>query len=267
MSQKLSRLGGYVALAYAASCYTTFLAVFTYFILFSVGLFVPKTVNDGAPSSVAQALLIDVALLLLFGVQHTIMARPAFKERLTRVIPAAAERSTFVLAASVCLGLLMFGWAPLPGTVWHTDHTPAVAVLYSVCAAGWTLLLASTFLIDHFELFGLKQGWLRALRKERVEGEFKKPALYRVVRHPMMLGFLLGFWATPNMTISHLTLAIGMTLYILVGIAFEERDLVRRFGQSYLEYQRSVPKLLPRLRGRPAHGEAAAKSVLQASRH
>lgn len=264
MSQTFSRSGGYLALAYAASCYAVFLTVFVYFILFSVGLFVPKTVNDGPTVSVASALLIDCALLLLFGVQHTIMARPAFKERLTRIIPAVAERSTFVLVASVCLALLMFGWAPLPGTLWHTDHAPTVALLHSLCAGGWVLLLVSTFLIDHFELFGLKQGWLRALQKQRVESEFKKPALYRVVRHPMMLGFLLGFWATPDMTISHLALALGMTLYILVGIAFEERDLVQRFGKSYLEYQRSVPKLIPWFRARPGRAD---KRALGASRH
>lgn len=260
MSQRLSRWGGYVALAYAAFCYAAFLAVFVYFILFTVGLVVPKTVNDGASVSLAHALMVDCALLLLFGIQHTIMARPAFKERLMSVVPAVAERSTFVLVASLCLGLLELAWAPLPGALWHTDNALAVALLWSVCAGGWVLLLVSTFLIDHFELFGLKQGWLRARRRERVEGEFKKPALYRVVRHPMMLGFLLGFWATPHMTYSHLTLSVGMTLYILVGIAFEERDLVRRFGASYLEYQRSVPKLIPWFRPRSEHRGAALES-------
>jgi len=267
MTQRLSRWGGLVALAYASFSYAAFLAVFVYFILFTVGLLVPKTVDDGPSVSVAHALVVDCALLLLFGVQHTVMARPAFKDRLLSVVPAAAERSTFVLIASLCLGLLVFAWAPLPGALWHTDNALAVALLSSLCAGGWVLLLVSTFLIDHFELFGLKQGWLRALRRERRESVFKKPALYRVVRHPMMLGFLLGFWATPHMTFSHLTLSVGMTLYILVGIAFEERDLVHRFGASYLEYQRSVPKLFPWFHARPEHGGRAAKIAVEARKH
>jgi protein-S-isoprenylcysteine O-methyltransferase Ste14 len=267
MNQKLSRWGGYVGLAYAVLCYAIFLAVFSYFILFTTGLFVPKTVNNGASVSVLSALIIDCALLLLFGVQHTIMARPSFKERWMKLVPPAAERSTYVLIASLCLGLLMLGWVPLPGALWRTDNALSVALLWSVCAGGWALLLVSTFLIDHFELFGLKQGWLRARRAERVESEFKTPALYRVVRHPMMLGFLLGFWATPHMTTSHLALSIGMTLYILVGIAFEERDLVRRFGAGYLQYQRTVPKLLPGFRARSERRDRAPKGVIEASDH
>jgi methanethiol S-methyltransferase len=266
MSQRLSRWGGYVALAYAAFCYVAFLAVFVYFILFTTGVLVPKTVNDGSLGSVARALMVDCSLLLLFGVQHTIMARPAFKARLMSVVPPAAERSTFVLAASLCLGLLEFAWAPLPGVLWHTDDALVVALLWSVCAGGWVLLLVSTFLIDHFELFGLKQGWLRARRRGHVESEFKKPALYRVVRHPMMLGFLLGFWATPSMTFSHLALSVGMTLYILVGIAFEERDLVHRFGAGYLAYQRSVPKLIPWFRARPERGDQTPNVAVRASK-
>jgi methanethiol S-methyltransferase len=265
MNQKLSRWGGYVAFVYAVLCYAAFLVVFVYFILFTTGLFVPKTVDDGPSVSALYALIIDGALLLLFGVQHTIMARPAFKDRWTKLVPAVAERSTFVLIASLCLGLLMLGWAPLPGVLWHTERALFVALLWSVCAGGWALLLVSTFLIDHFELFGLKQGWLRARRAERVESEFKTPALYRMVRHPMMLGFLLGFWATPHMTGSQLTLALGMTLYILVGIAFEERDLVRRFGAGYLQYKRSVPKLLPWFRARPERADQAANGVIEAS--
>jgi protein-S-isoprenylcysteine O-methyltransferase Ste14 len=169
------------------------------------------------------------------------------------------ERSTFVLATSLCVALLIVGWAPLSGELWHTKNPIAVALLWSVCIGGWLLLLLSTFLIDHFELFGLKQALLRARRVEPVEIAFKTPALYRVVRHPMMLGFLLGFWATPHMTSSHFALATGMTLYILVGISFEERDLLRRFGESYRRYQQSVPMLLPGWRRRPEQGDQAAK--------
>jgi len=263
MTQRLSRMGGYVTLLYAAACYAAFLTVFTYFILFTVGLFVPKTVDEGPSLPIAQALTLDLGLLLLFAVQHTLMARPAFKERWMRRIPPSAERSTFVLAASICLAILLAAWAPIPGTLWRIEDPIAVALLWSACVGGWLLLLISTFLIDHFELFGLKQGWLRARRAERVETAFKTPALYRVVRHPMMLGFLLGFWATPHMTLSRFVLATDMTLYILVGIAFEERDLVRRFGESYRRYQRTVPKLIPGLRahghGAPARGELDAQ--------
>jgi methanethiol S-methyltransferase len=263
MDQKLSRAGGYVGLAYAAACYVAFMAVFVYFILFTIGLLVPKTTDDGAVLPITAALAIDGALLLSFAVQHTVMARPAFKDRLVALVPAFAERSTFVLLASLCLGALVLLWAPIPGVLWHTDSAVLSALLWSACAGGWALLLVSTFLIDHFELFGLKQGWLRACRRERVETEFKTPALYRVVRHPMMLGFLLGFWATPHMSISHLVLSLGMTLYILVGIAFEERDLVHRFGESYRRYQRAVPKLIPRLPTRREHDAASAKGTVE----
>jgi methanethiol S-methyltransferase len=263
MKQKLSRFGGYASFAYAVACYASFLAVFVYFILFAVGIIVPKTVNDGPALSVLQALTLDVALLLLFAVQHTIMARPSFKEHWTRHIPPVAERSTFVLLASVCLGLLIIGWAPVPGELWRTDAPIPVVLLWSICAGGWLLLLLSTFLIDHFELFGLKQGWMRVRQTEPAETAFKTPALYRVVRHPMMLGFLLGFWATPHMTLSRFVLAVGMTLYILVGIAFEERDLVRRFGDHYLRYQRSVPKLIPSWRRRSEPCDASSSRALE----
>jgi methanethiol S-methyltransferase len=245
MNQRLDNSRGYLALLYSVLSYAGFLAVFVYFILFTTGLVVPKTVDDGASASVLLALLIDGSLLLLFGLQHTVMARPAFKARMTKLIPPNSERSTFVLATSLCLALLIVGWTPPQGVLWHTNDPVATALLWSVCAGGWALLFVSTFLIDHFELFGLKQSWLRVRRVKPVETAFRTPALYRVVRHPMMLGFLLGFWATPHMTVSHFVLASGMTLYILVGIAFEERDLVRRFGASYLRYQRTVPKLIP----------------------
>lgn len=266
MNQNLSRTGGYASFSYAVACYAAFLAVFVYFILFTIGIIVPRSVNDGPALPVALALTLDVGLLLLFAVQHTIMARPVFKEHWTRLIPPAAERSTFVLLASVCLALLIVGWAPLPGELWRTDDPLLVVLLWSVCAGGWLLLLISTFLIDHFELFGLKQGWLRVRRAEPAETAFKTPALYRVVRHPMMLGFLLGFWATPHMTTSRFVLAAGMTLYILVGIAFEERDLVRRFGDHYRRYQRNVPKLIPGWRRRADGGLRAAKTGLEAQK-
>jgi methanethiol S-methyltransferase len=264
MTEKPSRVGGYVALAYAVSCYTVFLAVLSYLVLFTVGSFVPKTVNDGPSLPVLPALLIDCALMLLFAVQHTIMARPAFKQRWTRLVPVAAERSTFVLVASACVALLLLGWVPLPGELWHAQNASLAALLWSVCAGGWLLLLLSTFLIDHFELFGLKQGWLRARRTEPAETAFKQPALYRVVRHPMMLGFLLGLWATPRMTCSHFVLAAGMTLYILVGVRFEERDLLLRYGDSYQRYQQRVPKLMPGWRARPG---PSGKSALESTQH
>lgn len=256
MNQKPSRIASYAGLAYGLLCYAGFLGVFVFFILFSVGLFVPKTVDDGPLMSWPAALSLDCGLMLLFAVQHTIMARPAFKRVWKRWLPASVERSTFVLSASACVALLIAGWAPLPGELWRTENVAAVALLWTVCAAGWLTLLISTFLIDHFELFGLKQVWVRRHGAAVSEAVFKTPGLYRMVRHPMMLGFLLGFWATPRMTTSHFVLAAGMTLYILVGITFEERDLIRQFGERYRRYQRAVPGLFPRPRARP-HPKAA----------
>lgn len=231
-------------LLYGITSYLVFLATFLYAIGFVGNLWVPKSIDSAPVSPLLQALLVDAALLALFAVQHSVMARPAFKRWVTRFIPVAAERSTFVLAASLALALLFWQWQPLGGLVWSVE-TPALrVVLHALCALGWTLVLASTVLIDHFDLFGLRQSWF-AFRGEPYRAPvFVTPMPYRVVRHPLYFGFIVAFWATPTMTVSHLVFAVATTLYILVAIQFEEHDLAAAHPE-YAEYRLRVPMLLP----------------------
>jgi len=208
--------------------------------------FAPVTVDRGPEASPAVAVIVDLLLLGLFAVQHSVMARPAFKRAWTKIVPPAAERSTYVLAAAVALGVLYLGWRPIHGQVWDVTPPIARAVLWILFFAGWAILLAATFMIDHFELFGLSQGW-SAFRGAggAADASFKTPGLYRVVRHPIYLGLILGFWSTPTMTLGHLLFAIGGTGYIFVGIWFEERDLVAVFGERYRDYRRRVSMIVP----------------------
>ncbi|QUD90171.1 methanethiol S-methyltransferase [Phenylobacterium montanum] len=233
---------------YSACVYVFFLAVFVYAIAFVEGVGVPKTIDSGPASGLLAALAVDAALLSLFALQHTVMARPTFKRAWTKVIPAEAERSTFVLCASLALGLLVWQWRPMPALVWSVEAPVWSAMLLAVSWAGWALLLASTFLISHFQLFGLSQGFARMLKQTPEEMAFVTPLFYRWIRHPLYLGFILAFWAAPRMSLGHLVFAIATTGYILVGIWFEERDLVAHFGQRYLVYRQSVGMLFPRLR-------------------
>ncbi len=243
-----------LALVYAAACYAVFLATFLYAIAFVAGLGVPKHIDNGPATPLLTALAIDVALLLLFAVQHSGMARPGFKRWWARFVPAPIERSTFVLASSLVLALLFWQWRPLPQTVWDVGDGPARMALYGVSAGGWLLLLYSTFLINHFDLFGLRQAWFHARgRRPDMHTPFVTRAFYRIVRHPLMLGFLIAFWVAPTMSLGHLLFALATTGYILVAVRFlEERDLVAQYGDTYRDYQRRVPMLLPwprRLRG------------------
>jgi protein-S-isoprenylcysteine O-methyltransferase Ste14 len=231
-------------LAYAATCYLIFLATFLAFIGF-VGGMLPA--GNHADVSWWQGALIDVGLVLGFGLQHSIMARPAFKRMWTRIVPEQAERATYVLAASGMLITLMFFWQPLPGVIWTVQGTAAV-VLWAVFAFGWATVLFTTFLIDHFELFGLRQAWAYATARTIPEPTFKTPNVYRIVRHPMQLGFIIAFWAAPIMSIDRLAVAVLLTGYIVVALRLEERDLVTIFGDQYRQYQERVPRLLPRLR-------------------
>ena len=185
----------------------------------------------------------DLALVALFGVQHTVMARPAFKAAWTRAVPRAVERSTFVVASSAALGLLLYAWRPIEGVLWHATGAGAV-LLYATFGLGAAILVGATFMIDHFALFGLRQAW-RAGDPPNGRGEFRVVLLYRLVRHPIMLGFLVMFWAVPRMTLDHLVLALGFTAYILLALRFEERDLVEEHGEDYRRYQRDVPRLIP----------------------
>jgi methanethiol S-methyltransferase len=212
---------------------------------FLAGLGVPKNIDTGPHLAWPLAVLTDLALLLLFAAQHTVMARPWFKRRWTRLIPAPAERATFVLAATGLLALLCWQWRPAGGTIWHLTGA-AEAALLAGYAAGWLLAFGSTFIISHADLFGLRQAYLPARGELYRSPPFTQRGLYRRVRHPLMTGFLIVFWAAPTMTLGHLLLAAGATAYILVGISFEERDLIRQLGEAYRDYRTRVPALIPR---------------------
>jgi protein-S-isoprenylcysteine O-methyltransferase Ste14 len=252
----MSRL---LALVYGAVAYTVFLLTFLYAIGFVSGLGVPRTIDDGPTAALAAALVIDVLLLGLFAVQHSGMARPGFKRWWTRYVPAPVERSTYVLASSLVLILLFWQWRTLPLSIWQVDSEPARWVLYALAAIGWLLVLTGTFVINHFDLFGLQQVWSYARRRgpER-DAPFVTRAYYRIVRHPLMLGFLIAFWSTPDMSAGHLLFALMTTGYILVAVKFlEERDLVAQYGDTYRTYQRDVPMLVP---WRFARGQGSASA-------
>jgi protein-S-isoprenylcysteine O-methyltransferase Ste14 len=240
--------GRAIAFIYGLASYFVFSLSFAYTPAFFGNFLVPKTIDIGSDSGLAQAILIDAILLCVFAIQHSVMARPAFKKWWTRIIPISCERSTYVLITSLLLILIFWQWRPITATIWRVEGWPA-AVLTAIFWMGWLIALISTFQIDHFELFGLRQA-IGALRgaADRMQA-FKTPLLYRLVRHPLMLGMLLGFWATPHMTAGHLLFAVMITAYILVGVKLEERDLVAEFGASYEQYRRRVPMLMPRLFG------------------
>lgn len=232
-------------LLYAVVAYAVFFGAFLYAIGFTGGLFVPKGIDDGGRHGPAAAIVINLLLLSAFAVQHTIMARPAFKRWWTQLIPVHAERATFVLAASLLLWLLFWQWRPIPHPVWNLVGRPTGDLLFGLFAIGWLTVLVATFMIGHFALFGLWQAWLGFLGREIPSFQFITPGLYRVVRHPIMLGFLVAFWATPMMTCGHLLFTVVTTAYILFGIWIEERDLVSCFGERYLQYRATTPMLLP----------------------
>lgn len=233
---------------YGAIVYVIFLGTFLYAIGFVGNLFVPKSI-DGVPTTpVAQAVLVDALLLLVFALQHSIMARPAFKRWWTQFVPEPLERSTFVLLASLCLMLMMWQWQPIGGVVWSIESPFFQNVLLGTFLMGWALVLISTFLINHFDLFGLRQTWLYFTGRKYTSLPFRVPLFYRFVRHPLYLGFLIAFWSTPVMTIAHFLFAILTTGYILTAIVFEEKDLVEHFGESYVAYRKRAPKIIPFLK-------------------
>ena len=234
---------------YSACAYLLFLATFLYAIGFVEGVLVPKTIDSGVPGDLLTSFAIDAALLGLFAVQHSVMARPAFKRAWTRIIPEAAERSTYVLCATAALALLLWQWRPAPQIVWSVDDPLWAGVIRVVSWSGWALLLASTFLISHFHLFGLSQGFSRILKLREPDTTFVTPLFYRWIRHPLYLGFILAFWAAPRMSLGHLFFAVATTGYILIGVWFEERDLVAQFGERYLRYRETAGMLLPKFRG------------------
>lgn len=235
---------------YGIVCYTVFFLSFLYAIGFIGDFIVPKTINSGPESGLAPSLLINLGLLGLFAVQHTIMARPAFKRRWTKVVPPQVERSTFVLASSLTLLLIFWQWHPIPAVIWSVENPLGKLVLRTLFWIGWTTVLLSTFIINHFDLFGLRQVWLHLQNRQYHHLEFQTKSLYRYIRHPIMSGFIIAFWATPHMTAGHLLFAVATTAYILIGVQFEEHDLREFLGKDYDEYRRRVPMLIPFLKKR-----------------
>jgi protein-S-isoprenylcysteine O-methyltransferase Ste14 len=250
-----------LALLYGVVAYGVFFATFLYAIGFVGGLPAPKTIDSGPVGPLAPTLLVDTLLLGVFAVQHSLMARPAFKRWWTKIVPEPVERSTYVLFASLALILLFWQWRPLPAPVWSLAGPGALA-MWVVFALGWALVLTSTFLINHFDLFGLKQVWDYRRRHEPLPPQFRTPLFYRAVRHPIYLGFILAFWAAPVMSVGHLVFAAATTAYILIAIQLEEHDLIAVFGEQYAAYRRRVAMLipLPRGGGKPATTTAAKPS-------
>lgn len=254
------------ALTYALVSYLLFAATFcVYWVAFLADRWVPVTVNHrpGETLPLGAAVAVDLGLVLLFGLQHSVMARPGFKRWWKRFVPPASERSTYVLLASVCLALLMAFWQPIEAVVWDVDAPLGRALLWSLFALGLPVSTLASFQIDHFDLFGLRQAWFRFRNRPYAPPELVEPWLYRVVRHPIQLGVLLLLWPLPTMTGGHLLLAVSMTVYVLIGLAFEERDLIAVFGERYREYRRRVPKLIPGFRilqprGAPDGGRGSA---------
>ena len=236
-------MGRIVAFAYGVVSYAVFFGTFLYAVGF-VGNFVPQGMDAPPVSPLGTSLLINLGLLGLFALQHSVMARPAFKRVWTRVVPEPVERSTYVLASSLALLLLFWQWRPLGGLVWDIQNPAGRAVMHAAFAFGWLLVLVTTFLINHFDLFGLRQVWLHLRGRPYEPLPFKTPGLYRLVRHPLYVGWFFAFWATPTMTATHLLFAVATTAYILIAIRLEERDLVH-FHPEYAEYRSRVPMLIP----------------------
>ena len=238
---------GLFSFLYGVTAYVACLVTLLYFIGFSGNLLVPKSVDIGAGAPWAEAVVTNLLLLVLFGVQHSVMARRGFKRWWTRVVPVAVERSTYVVATCAVLALMFWFWVPIEApVVWQVELSVGVALLWGLFGLGWLLVLVSTFLINHFELFGLQQVFARMTQRALPEAQFKTPLLYRYVRHPLYMGLLLSFWSVPVMTAGRLLFAVGFSAYILIGIAFEERDLLERFGERYRRYCAEVGMLLPR---------------------
>jgi len=239
-----------LVVGYGAVAYVVFLAVLVYTIGFLANAGIPKGIDTGDAVPVWMAVLVDAGLLAMFAVQHTVMARPWFKRWWTRFVPRSMERSTFVLAASVALSLLLWQWRPIPSTVWSVEAEPARLLLHAVYVLGWFGVIGCSFLIDHSDLFGLRQVVMRARERAYEPAGFRQPLVYRFVRHPLMSGFLLAFWAAPDMTVGRLLFATLGTAYILVGVRFEERDLRRHLGEVYVHYEEQLPRFVPRFRRR-----------------
>jgi methanethiol S-methyltransferase len=236
---------GILAFLYGTLTYGFGVAALLYLILFVGDVWVPKTIDSGVAGSASQAVLVDLALIALFGLQHSIMARPGFKAWWTRVVPKAVERSTYMLATAVVVALLCWQWQPIAGSLWQVEASAGRMLLQTLFWLGWVILFVSTFMINHFDLFGLRQVYLRLKDQPYTPVPFVQVAFYKVIRHPIMLGLLLGFWATPDMSYGHLLFATGTTVYIFVGIWLEEHDTREALGAAYARYHAATPMLLP----------------------
>lgn len=251
-------MGRLLILLYGVASYGIFFLTFLYMIAFLgnltdlpvVGAYVTKTIDSGTPGPVGYAMLINAGLMALFGFSHTIMARPWFKDRWTKIVPPAAERSTYVLVASLVLIMMFSEWQPMTDAVWSVTDATWSMLLWVLYFAGFGIVLLSTFLINHFDLFGLSQVFANMQGRAMSSDSFVQPLLYKLVRHPLYLGFLIAFWATPQMSAGHFLFSLGMTAYMLVGIPYEEADLEAGLGDSYADYKKRVPMLVPFLKGK-----------------
>ena len=249
----------YLIIGYGAAAYLLFFAAFLYLVGFVGNLLVPRTVDHGLPAPIGQAVLVDVLLVGAFGVQHSVMARPTFKAWWTRFVPTSIERSTYVVLSSAVLVLLYWQWRTIPAVIWDVRAPAGRLVVWAVFWLGWAIALASTFMVSHFDLFGLRQVYLAWRGKPYSHIGFHARFLYRLVRHPLMLGFLIAFWAAPTMTAGHLLFSIAMTGYILIAVQLEERNLVAALGDQYRNYRRDVPMLVPLARSHRHPTEAVGQ--------